>query len=216
LTPTPSTTLRRSRARRGEGERLRAEILEAAERLLVETGDQSALSIRAIADAVGVTPPSIYLHFADRNDLIFAVCEEQFSHLDAAMEAAAAGIDDPWERVARRGRAYIDFGLSNAEQYRIIMTSRPDGTPERFVDERLRQTSAFGHVVEDVQAAIDAGLLRYNNAVLVATGLWMVVHGITSLLIAKPDFPWPPVDELVDHILGVYATGLGATPAAGR
>jgi AcrR family transcriptional regulator len=215
LTPTPST-LRRSRARRGEGERLRAEILEAAERLLVETGDESALSIRAIADAVGVTPPSIYLHFADRNDLIFAVCEEQFSHLDAAMEEAVKGIDDPWERVARRGRAYIDFGLRNPEQYRIIMTSRPDLTPERFVDERLGQTSAFAHVVEDVQAAIDADRIRYRDAVLVATGLWMVVHGIASLLIAKPDFPWPPVDELVDHMLGVYATGLGAVPVKNR
>jgi len=191
---------------------LRAEILEAAERLLIETGDESAVSIRAVADAVGVTPPSIYLHFADRNDLIFAVCEEQFSQLDEAMEKAALGIDDPWERVARRGRAYIDFGLTHAEQYRIIMTSRPGDTPERFVDERLRQTSAFGHVVEDVQQAIDAGRLRYQDAHLVATGLWMLVHGVTSLLIAKPDFPWPPVDELVDHVLGVYAAGLGVVP----
>jgi AcrR family transcriptional regulator len=209
MTPTPSTALRRSRARRGEGERLREEILEAAERLLIETGDESALSIRAIADAVGVTPPSIYLHFADRNELVFAVCEVQFGHLDEAMEKAAAGIDDPWKRVDRRGRAYIDFGLNHAEQYRIIMTSRPGDTPERFVDERLSQTSAFGHVLADVQAAIDAGELRYHDAHLVSTGLWMLVHGITSLLIAKPDFPWPPVDELVEHALGVYAAGLG-------
>jgi AcrR family transcriptional regulator len=216
LTPTPSTTLRRSRARRGEGERLRAEILEAAERLLVETGDESALSIRAIADAVGVTPPSIYLHFADRNDLIFAVCEEQFSHLDAAMEEAATGVSDPWVRIARRGRAYIDFGLKNAEQYRILMMGRADSTPERFVDERLTQTGGFAHLVEDVQAAIDAGEIRQADSLLVASGLWMVVHGITSLLIAKPDFPWPPVDELVDHMLGVYATGLGTVPAASR
>jgi AcrR family transcriptional regulator len=192
---------------------LREEILEAAERLLIETGDESAVSIRAIADAVGVTPPSIYLHFADRNELIFAVCEVQFSHLDEAMEKAAAGIDDPWERVARRGRAYINFGLTHAEQYRIIMSSNPGDTPERFVDERLSQTSAFSHVIADVQAAIEAGQVRYQDAYLVSTGLWMLVHGITSLLIAKPDFPWPPLDELVDHALGVYAVGLGVVRA---
>jgi AcrR family transcriptional regulator len=167
------------------------------------------VSVRAIADAVGVTPPSIYLHFADRNELIFAVCEVQFGHLDEAMQKAAAGIDDPWERVARRGRAYIDFGLNNPEQYRIIMTSRPGDTPERFVDERLSQTSAFSHVVDDVQEAIEAGRIRYPDPFLVSTGLWMLVHGITSLLIAKPDFPWPPTEQLVDHALGVYAAGLG-------
>jgi AcrR family transcriptional regulator len=201
------------RARRGEGERLRAEILAAAERILVETGDQSALSIRGIADAVGVTPPSIYLHFADRNDLLFAVCEEQFLHLHEAMDRAVEGISDPWERIARRGQAYIDFGLNNPEHYRITMTSRAELTPDRLVDERLMQTSAFGGVVEDVQAAIDAGAIRASdNAFLVASGLWIVVHGITSLLIAKPDFPWPPVDKLVGHVLGAYATGLGAVP----
>jgi AcrR family transcriptional regulator len=208
--PMPSTTPRRVRARRGEGDRLRADILAAAERLLIEAGDQSAISIRAIADTVGVTPPSIYLHFADRNDLIFAVCEEQFSHLHEAMDKAVQGISDPWERIARRGRAYIEFGLANAEQYRIIMTSRADLAPERLVDKRLLQTSAFARFVEDAQAAIDAGEIRgQDDALLVATALWTVAHGITSLLIAKPDFPWPPVDELVDHIFGVYAAGLG-------
>ena len=49
----------RSRARRGEGDLLREEILLAATRLLIETGNEDAMSIRAIADAVGVSPPSI-------------------------------------------------------------------------------------------------------------------------------------------------------------
>ena len=74
---TEDVPVRRSRSRRGQGEQLRDEILAAAERILIETNDQTALSIRAIAAAVGVTPPSIYLHFADRNDLVFAVCERQ-------------------------------------------------------------------------------------------------------------------------------------------
>src|ERR1700738_4348258 len=143
---------RRSRARRGQGELLRAEILEAAERLLIATGDESALSIRAIAKAVGVTPPSIYLHFADRNELVYALVEHQFAHLDEAMQVAAAGVEDPLDRVAARGRAYIDFGLANPEHYRLLMMGRPDSTPERFLDERLESTSAFTHVVAGVQA----------------------------------------------------------------
>ncbi|MCA1708231.1 MAG: TetR/AcrR family transcriptional regulator, partial [Actinobacteria bacterium] len=60
----------RSRARRGEGDKLREDIIEAAERLLVETGDQASVSIRAIARSAGVTPPSIYLHFADKEGLL--------------------------------------------------------------------------------------------------------------------------------------------------
>lgn len=214
-------TPRRSRARRGDGALLRVEILSAAERLLIDSGDEAAVSIRAVADAVGVTPPSIYLHFADRNELIFAVCEEQFRHLDEAMELAVAGVRDPWDRVERKGRAYVEFGLNNPEQYRILFTSRPDCTPERFMDERLVSTSAFGHLVEDLMAAMAGGQLAGScgstaeEAALVASGLWMVAHGITSLLIAKPDFPWPDRHTLIDHVLQTYGAGLRA-PAQGQ
>jgi AcrR family transcriptional regulator len=168
------------------------------------------VSIRAVAEAVGVTPPSIYLHFADRNELIFAVCEEQFRHLSEAMQAAAIGISDPWTRIERKGRAYIEFGLSHPEQYRVLFTSRPDCTPERFMDERLLATTAFGHLIEDLEEARLAGLLREDagDTLIVACGLWMTVHGITSLLIAKPEFPWPDRQQLIDHAIATCAVGL--------
>jgi AcrR family transcriptional regulator len=175
---------------------------------LVSTGDEAAVSIRAVAEAVGVTPPSIYLHFADRNELIFAVCEEQFRHFDQAMEQAVAGLTDPMGRLVARFHAYLDFGLSNPEQYRILMMSRPDCTPDRFADGRLIGILAFEHLLTDVQAAIDAGAILNPDPVLVAAGMWMNVHGVTSLLLAKPEFPWPPRDELVAHILSVYQAGL--------
>ena len=98
----PAASPRRHRARRGEGGRLREEILAAGTRLLLETGDEEAVSIRAIAQAVGVTPPSIYLHFADKTELIYAICEELFRKLDDEMAAAAAGVDDPLEELHRR------------------------------------------------------------------------------------------------------------------
>lgn len=166
------------------------------------------MSIRAVAQAVGVTPPSIYLHFADRNELIFEVCEVQFRHLDDAMEHAVVGVADPWERIVLRGRAYVNFGLTNPEHYRILFTSRPDNTPERLLDERLVATSAFGHLIADVEAAIAAGQMRSRDAALIASGLWMVVHGVTSLLIAKPDFPWPDRQTLIDHVLQTVGEGL--------
>ena len=103
----------RTRARRGEGELLHTQILDAAERLLIETGNEEAVSIRRIAEAVGVTPPSIYLHFADKEELIFAVCERQFEALDRVVEEAVIGIDDPVEELYARGKAYVRFGLEH-------------------------------------------------------------------------------------------------------
>ena len=70
--PNPPTA--RRRAPRGRGGELRGEILQAAMSLLQETGDEAAVSVRGVAQRVGVSVPSLYLHFADKQALIDAVC----------------------------------------------------------------------------------------------------------------------------------------------
>lgn len=207
--PAAEAAPRRSRSRRGEGEQLRAEILAAAERILIETNDESALSIRAIASAVGVTPPSIYLHFADRNDLVFAVCERHAEQLDQAMFAAADGVDDPWERLRRRGRAYLEWGLDNPEHYRILMMSRPDCTPDRLLDERLADTAGLDAAAEDIAGAVDGGqLVPEGDAMATAELLWMMIHGMVSLRISKPAFPFGPVGDMYDQMFDLAYRGL--------
>src|SRR5436305_347470 len=200
----------RARARRGQGERLREEILEATERLLIRTGDQGAVSIRAIAEAAGVTPPSIYLHFGDKDELLAAVCAVRFAELDRCMSEAAAREDDPLDAVRARGRAYVQFGLENPEHYRILFMTRPAASAgDSPVDpEPLPGLGAFGHLVDDVVRALEAGSLAAAHPFLVATGLWTGMHGITSLLIARPDFPWPPIETLLAQIVEVSARGL--------
>jgi hypothetical protein len=75
-------------------------------------------------------PASIYLHFADKTELIYAICEELFGRLDHEMAAAAAGVDDPLEELRRRGRAYVRLGLENAEAYRVLFMHHKDEIPE--------------------------------------------------------------------------------------
>jgi AcrR family transcriptional regulator len=190
---------RRARARRGEGDKLRDQILEAASRLLIETGDEDAVSIREVAEAVGVTPPSIYRHFADKNELIFAICERYFDELDRLTNQAARGTDDPIESLMLRGRAYVRFGLDNPEPYRVIFMRKPSDTPLPWQVDKILNASAFGHLLEDVRTAIAAGLIE-GDPMLVSISLWTAVHGLTSLLISKPRFPWPDVDVLVDQL----------------
>jgi AcrR family transcriptional regulator len=201
---TPAT--RRARAKRGQGDLLRADILAAAEELLIRTGDQGAVSIRAIAEAAGVTPPSIYLHFADKADLLGAVCEARFDEFSRYMDHAMEGIDDPLEALWARGRAYVRFGLENPEHYRIMFMTRP--LAERLPIGQLPGLAAFGQLVDDVVRCIDAGAIAGDDAFLVATNLWTAVHGITSLLIARPDFPWPDLDRLMALLVDVQTKGL--------
>ena len=189
----PPTASRRPRARKGEGAALRDEILAATERLLLETGSAEAVSIRAVAERVGVTPPSIYRHFADKSDLIFEVCARHFAALDEFLARASEGVDDPVERLRAMGLAYMRFGLDNPEPYRILFMTAADDTPEEYQVVVLRDNAAFDQVRRCAQDCIDAGRFRpgFTDAYRLAIGFWARVHGLTSLLIAKPQFPWP-------------------------
>jgi AcrR family transcriptional regulator len=200
-----TTTGKRRRSRRGEGDRLRDEILDAAQRLLIESGSEEAVSIRAIARAVGVTPPSIYLHFPDKEELFVAVCDARFAELDERSEEAARGAIDPIDEIRRRGEAYVRFGLDNPEQYRILFIDRQ---PRSTTMAQVEKWACLQHMVEAVQRAMDAGLVVPGDAFVVTVGLWASVHGLLSLLISKPDLPWPPLDVLIDHVLDASAFGI--------
>jgi DNA-binding NarL/FixJ family response regulator len=68
-----------------------------------------------------------------------------------------------------------------------------------FQYERIMSSSAFAHLRDDVVRGIEAGRIE-GEPMLVSVYLWSVVHGITSLLISKPNFPWPDVDVLIDNV----------------
>ncbi len=193
-------TVIRPRARKGEGELLRDEILVAAERLLLETGSEEQVSIRAVASATGVTPPSIYRHFEDKRHLLFEVCARQFELLDEALEASAAGITDPVLALRARGRAYVQFGVDHPEHYRIMFMGPGYETPEQWSD--ILSTGSFAHLVEAIQKVVDAGAMEVVGDVLTAAlHIWANIHGLTSLLVARPEMPWPELDAFVDEHL---------------
>jgi AcrR family transcriptional regulator len=211
----PAEPGRRVRSRRGHGDTLREDVLAAAERLLVAAGTEDAVSIRAVAAAVGVSPAAIYLHFPDKDALMTAVCGRVFRVFDAALETAAAGATDPLDDLFRRARAYVEFGLANPGQYQIIFLTKKDARRTTDVPWEERPGSeAYAHLVAAVQRAMDAGAIEPDDADLVATGLWMCVHGITSLLMMLPSFPWPDVEALVCHVVHAHLRGLATRPPA--
>jgi AcrR family transcriptional regulator len=208
--PAAAKTGRRPRLPKGEGRQLRAEILAATEQMLLETGSSQAVSIRAVADAVGVTPPSIYRHFADKNELIFEVCARHFAALEEQIVSAAAGLTDPVERLAAMGRAYMAFGMANPEPYRIMFMTRADLAPEQFRNELLASSDSFAILMAAVQDCIDAGRIKpeYTDAYRLSLGFWARVHGLTSLFVSKPEMDWPELPGFIDEYADMCIRGV--------
>ncbi len=195
----------RKRAARGQGAALRGEVLTAAMDLLRETGSEESVSLRAVAGRVGVSVPSIYLHFADKQALLDAVCEEVFEQLHLAMKEASSDAPDPFEALRQQGMAYVRFALANPEHYRIVMMGPPSTSdPAEEIG-----SAAFGHLLGDVTACIGLGVLE-GDPIDLCLQLWSGVHGIAALRITKPLLPWPPLEAYFDGTFCALGIGLAA------
>lgn len=189
------TARERERNRRGEGERLRVEIVAAAERLLI-TQPVEALSLRAVAREVGVSAPALYLHFADRRELVWAVLLHQFGELIEITSIAAAGSANSTcapDRLRAWCIAYCQFGSERPGHYRALFES---WTAEQL-DMPLERLP--GHELwQSLRALIAACGVPTVEVEELSTLVWAGLHGLVSLRINKPSFPWPPIEQLVD------------------
>jgi AcrR family transcriptional regulator len=199
-----SDTRRRRRAPRGSGDQLRDEILDATTELLLETGQAKAVSIRSVAQRVGVTSPSIYLHFADKDALLDAVCARYFEKLDEEMQRAAADQSSPIEVLRAQGLAYIRFALKTPELYRIATMG--EGRPDSDVDVALN-SSAFTHIRNTVETLMAEGVLPQGDSTAVALELWTVGHGVSAMMISRPYLPWGDAEEFANRVLRAVALG---------
>ncbi|MFE5602540.1 TetR/AcrR family transcriptional regulator [Streptomyces coelicoflavus] len=191
---------RRRPAKRGQGGQLGTEIVEAASRMLAETGDVNTLSLRSVAREVGVAATSIYLHFNDIAELITAVKQRRFQQFTKALSEAADTVgEDPLERVRAMSRAYVSYGLNHPGNYRVMFTPlsetlQPD---ESQKERRAIGEGAFALLCDAVSAAVGKA-----DGERVAIHLWTALHGAVTLH-SLTFFPWPPIEEHVDSLVSL-------------
>jgi AcrR family transcriptional regulator len=177
-----------SRERREvQKQELRGVILGAASELFLERG-YDGFSLRAVAERIGYSATTIYLYFADKDELLFAVVDEGFQTFTAALTAAAESVSDPVGRLEAIGRAYVGFGLSHPAHYQLMFMQRPDFLLGYRPGECEPRIKGFGVLQQTVQEGIDAGVFPPGDAEAYSDALWAGVHGVVALAISIPVF----------------------------
>jgi AcrR family transcriptional regulator len=203
---------RRQRNPRGQGERLREDIIEAASRLL-EDPAAPPLSLRAVAREVGVAATSVYLHFDDVESLVRAVASHRFTDLIRAQDAARADLADPCDRLRAACLMYCEFGLAHPGHYQVTFTN-PLPVGDDLPWEQMPGQKAWEHFVEGVAPCLGRAS-DDPEAARTALLLWQQLHGIVSLRISRPRFPWPPLAETVTEAL-TRLTAAATLPTGSR
>ncbi len=179
---TSSTTTARS-PRMPRSER-RAQLLEAAQAVFVQSGYHSA-AMDEIAERAGVSKPVLYQHFPGKLDLYLALLDTHCETLEQLVRSALEATDgDNEQRVRATVAAYFDFVSREDAAFRMVFESDLTSVPQvraRLDAVELTCAEAISEVIAEDTGVDDERALLLGSALAgmaqVAARHWLAQDG---------------------------------------
>jgi AcrR family transcriptional regulator len=183
----------------------RSALIDAAARIVNQEGAR-ALSVRRLADKVGVSTMAVYTYFDGMAGLARAVREDGFERLSRSLDTVSRS-KDPVSELFELGLVYFTYAVENPDRYRFMFMQRPE-------DEDLGTGIAtFDRIADTAAAAVGGRRFRRLDAVDIARRCWVVVHGAASLhLVGMLDAS--AARESLEGALASLFVGLGDDPGS--
>lgn len=154
-------------------------ILRAAHRLFDREG-ADAVTMRRVADAVGITPMAIYRHFPNRDALLKKLSDDSFN--TAASEwKAHANSPDILKRLVALATPYLDYALAHPHLFDHAFSARRDDARRYPEDFRAGLSLTLNVVVEAIVEGMAQGVLKQDDPHDVAMAIWAQQHGLIAL-----------------------------------
>ena len=197
--------------------RLRAALVEAGVELARPEGPE-AVGLRAVTRVAGVSHNAAYRHFADRDELLRAVCAWCMRRLALLMEQRVGElpvdpdpVTDAWLRLGTLGQAYVEFATTEPGWYRtafaVPRTMDALAPDEGVGDSGLGPHGLLGFRLDEL---VRVGAIPPERRPGAEYAAWSGVHGLASLLIDGPlrELPASEREYALAVLLRVIALGL--------
>jgi AcrR family transcriptional regulator len=157
---------------------LRAALIEKGLELIAEKGPL-ALTLREIGGRLGVSRTAAYRHFADKSELLNAICEAGFIEFGNALKQACEQAGPKFAaRLAAMGTAYLRFAREHSSHFQVMF-----GPGAQAVDPGADTAGnrAFGVLLNAVKEGQERGEVRPGDPMLTASVAWAMIHGVSVL-----------------------------------
>jgi AcrR family transcriptional regulator len=183
-------------------------VVVARTRELVRSEGARGVSMRRVARQLGVTAPALYAYVTDYDDLMAAVAETEFRHVQALFESVEH--DDPIDQLRHLAKAYVAHARAEPHLHRLMFryTARVPTSP--VTDTFDPATEAFNAALAPIERAIASGRLTVTDPVLVALTIWAATHGVAEILLMGLDFPEEVARRLIDTAIDATIGGLSS------
>lgn len=159
-------------------ENLRRDLLEAG-RAYVKDHGHSSLSIRTLAQQVGVSPGAPYHHFPDRRSLLLALAIDGFQQLWEELEQGDNTGLSPEQQIKADALRFVSFALQNPKLLELMYESELTH-PE--IDPALHKFHEMSHAAGTAKLREFLPEISYKEAGFRNVALWTSVYGLVSMI----------------------------------
>jgi AcrR family transcriptional regulator len=183
---------------------------------LAERGGPAAVTVRAAAREVGVTPTAAYRHFSGHEELLGAAKAYSLEQMGDAMRRRQAALGpEPDQakaalaRIEAIGRGYVDFALSRPGLFRTAFVLEADKPAPDF----MAPVGPHVMLVQAVDELVRLGLVGEQFRVGTEVAAWSLVHGLSLLMLEGPlaRLPEQEREALVDQTIGLFLSSIRST-----
>jgi len=178
--------------RERDRQNVRNKILDAARELFAAQGYE-AVTMRRIAEVIEYSATTIYMHFKDKDALIRELCRLDSLALAQAFQTVASE-PEPLQRLRKLGLAYVEFGVSHPNHYRLMFMSNRKNDAENLAEMGHGRPETDGYVllVNTMNEAIAKQLLlsEFSDPHVLAQAFWACTHGVVAIHITLYGDPW--------------------------
>jgi AcrR family transcriptional regulator len=154
--------------------------IAAAARRLLDREGAAAVTMRRVADAVGITPMAIYRHYPDRAALLNALANEGFAELAGRLagKRLPAGIEAQLFKLAD---IYLEHALAHPRLFELMFLAPRPGARQFPRDFKAGRSPTASVMAAAVQAAMDKGVLRRDDPWEITFELGALLEGFVML-----------------------------------
>lgn len=158
---------------------LEPQLIDQAKKMLEEVGPDK-LSIRAIAEKLGVSATAIYYHFANKDELISHLAADGFAQLEKKLLQNQIGLATA-SKMQAVSKAYMQFAFEHPAMYQLMFGSQLAHN-EMNATLFAARNQAY-HVVEQCVAEVLGQDIQSKEVRSAALAAWAFAHGLASLVI---------------------------------
>lgn len=189
-------------------EQTREQILEAARQLFIDEGYE-AVSVRKIAERAKITHGTIYVHFKDKDDLLYQVSEEQFNRLLSRLRRLPRS-REPIRRLEEALLEAIRFGIEHPNDYQLMMGLQTTyGGPKSAYlwGPNAGQVEDFLRGL--IREAVEEGEVEIKQPDIDLSVVLALIHGLV-LICADPSVDHEQADAIAQRAVQLVLRGMGS------